>query len=59
MTERAVFELTEKGVTLIEIAPGVDLEKDILAQMDFVPVIGEIKQMDARLFHKEKMGLKL
>ena len=59
VTERAVFELTEKGVTLIEIAPGADLQKDILDQMDFVPVIGDVKPMDARLFNKEKMGLQL
>ena len=59
VTERAVFELTEKGVTLIEIAPGVDLKKDVLDQMGFVPVMGEVKQMDARLFGQEKMGLTL
>lgn len=59
ITERAVFELTDKGVELIEIAPGVDLEKDVLAQMDFVPIIGDVKLMDARLFNEEKMGLKL
>lgn len=59
VTERAVFELTEKGVTLIEIAPGVDLEKDVLGQMDFVPVIGDVKLMDSRLFNEEKMGLKM
>ena len=59
ITERAVFELTEQGVALIEIAPGVDLEKDILAQMDFTPIIGEVKQMDARLFNEEKMGLQM
>jgi len=59
ITERAVFELTDQGVTLIEIAPGVDLEKDVLAQMGFAPIIGEVKQMDSRLFREEKMGLAL
>ena len=59
VTERAVFELTEKGVTLIEIAPGVDLKKDVLDQMGFVPVMGEVKLMDARLFGQAKMGLTL
>ena len=39
VTERCVFTLTEKGVELTEIAPGVDLEKDILAYMDFKPIV--------------------
>ena len=59
LTERAVFELTDEGVTLIEIAPGADLEKDILAQMDFTPIMGDIKQMDERLFSEVKMGLNI
>ncbi len=51
VTERAVFELTEQGVCLKEIAPGVDLERDILGQMDFRPLIADdLKLMDAALF---------
>lgn len=51
ITERAVFRLTEEGMTLIEIAPGIDLQKDILEQMDFVPVISKnLKAMDSALF---------
>lgn len=58
ITERAVFELTEEGVKLIEIAPGVDLEKDVLALMDFKPIMDEeVALMDARIFQAEKMGL--
>ena len=57
VTERCVFELTAEGVTLIEIAPGVDLEADILAQMAFRPRMGELREMDARLFRPEPMGL--
>ena len=57
ITERAVFELTEAGVELKEIAPGVDLERDILAQMDFVPVMKNVTRMDERLFREERMGL--
>lgn len=58
ITERAVFALTKKGVTLIEIAPGIDLERDILGQMDFLPqVAADLRVMDARIFAEEPMGL--
>ena len=59
ITERAVFELTAEGVELKEIAPGVDLEKDILAHMGFKPIIKDVKLMDERIFREEKMGLTL
>ncbi|SHJ24954.1 propionate CoA-transferase [Dethiosulfatibacter aminovorans DSM 17477] len=58
ITERAVFELSKEGIVLTEIAPGVDLEKDILANMAFKPIISEnLKLMDERIFREEKMGL--
>jgi len=58
ITERAVFTLEKDGLHLKEIAPGVDLEKDILAQMDFKPVIDDdLKLMPENIFKKEKMGL--
>lgn len=58
ITERAVFELIDGKLTLTEIAPGVDLQKDILDQMEFVPTISkDLKEMDTRLFKDEKMGL--
>ena len=51
ITERAVFELRDGKVTLIEIAPGMDLEKDILANMDFKPEISpDLKLMDPSIF---------
>ena len=59
VTERAVFELTAEGVELKEIAPGVDLEKDILAHMGFKPIIKDVKLMDERIFREENMGLTL
>lgn len=58
ITERAVFELSKEGMILKEVAPGVNLEKDILAHMDFKPIISEdLKVMDERIFKDEKMGL--
>jgi len=51
VTERCVFELTKQGLCLIEIAPGIDLERDILANMDYRPLVAEnLKLMDAALF---------
>ena len=59
ITERAVFELRKDGVYLIEIAPGVDLQTQVLDLMDFAPKMdGTPKLMDARLFRDELMGLK-
>lgn len=58
ITERAVFQLINKKVTLIEIAPGVDLEKDILANMDFRPEISpDLKLMDPDIFKEHWGGL--
>ena len=58
VTERAVFKLTEQGLKLIEIAPGVDLQKDVLDQMEFKPIIADdLKLMDARIFTDQPMGL--
>ena len=58
ITERAVFKLTKEGLMLMEIAPGVDLEKDVLAHMDFKPLISkDLKLMDDFLFREERMNL--
>lgn len=58
VTERAVFKLIDGKLTLIEIAPGIDLQKDVLDQMEFTPAIApDLKLMDERLFRPEKMGL--
>lgn len=50
ITERAVFKLVEQGIELIEVAPGIDVEKDILPFMAFKPIIRSPKLMDSYLF---------
>jgi propionate CoA-transferase len=58
VTERAVFALSPEGLELLEIAPGIDLERDILARMEFRPLLrGSPKLMDRRIFRTERMGL--
>ncbi|GHU03968.1 acyl CoA:acetate/3-ketoacid CoA transferase [Betaproteobacteria bacterium] len=59
ITERCVFRLIEGGLELIEIAPGIDLQRDILGLMDFVPTISTtLKIMDLRIFKDEPMGIR-
>jgi propionate CoA-transferase len=56
VTERAVFKLEKEGMVLIEIAPGIDLQKDVLDQMDFEPILSKkLKLMPAEIF-QEKWG---
>ena len=57
VTERCVFELTPDGLELIEVAPGIDIERDILAHMDFKPVVNKPILMDPRIFIDEPMNL--
>lgn len=58
VTERCVFRASEKGLELTEVAPGIDIERDILSQMTFVPVIGSLREMDRRIFEPTPMGLR-
>jgi propionate CoA-transferase len=59
VTERCVFELTAEGLALTEVAPGVDIEREILAQMEFKPIIRrEPFIMDRRIFAAPPMGLR-
>ena len=57
VTERCVFRLEPEGLRLVEVAPGIDIERDIVAQMAFRPAIGEVREMDARLYRPQPMGL--
>jgi len=59
VTERCVFDLTEEGLELIEVAPGIDIERDILARMAFRPIMRRDPMiMDKRIFLEEQMGLR-
>ncbi|MDR5753991.1 MULTISPECIES: acyl CoA:acetate/3-ketoacid CoA transferase [unclassified Caballeronia] len=59
ITERCVFSLTPEGLELIEVAPGIDVERDIVSQMGFAPVIKKPPRlMDARIFQNTPMGLR-
>ncbi|WP_338691127.1 acyl CoA:acetate/3-ketoacid CoA transferase [Bradyrhizobium sp. 26S5] len=57
VTERCVLQRTPAGLELIEVAPGIDIERDILGQMDFKPLIRNVRPMDARIFRNQPMGL--
>jgi propionate CoA-transferase len=58
VTERAVFRLADAGLELVEIAPGLDLERDVAGRMRFRPAIAlTLATMDARLFRPEPMDL--
>lgn len=60
ITERAVFQLTGEGIELIEVAPGVDAERDILSRLPFRPAVSpRLKTMDRRIFRDEPMGLNI
>jgi propionate CoA-transferase len=58
VTERCVFRLVGGGLQLIEVAPGVDVKRDIVDRMDFVPLIDQPALMDARIFTDAPMGLR-
>lgn len=57
VTERCVFRRTPEGMELTEVAPGIDIERHILAQMGFTPIVRNPVLMDARIFRDEPMQL--
>lgn len=59
VTERCVFQLSPDGLELVEIAPGIDLARDILAHMAFRPIMEQPPRlMDPRIFKPESMGIR-
>jgi propionate CoA-transferase len=58
VTERCVLRGGCEGLELIEVARGIDIERDILAQMGFMPIVRKVRDMDARLLVPEAMGLR-
>lgn len=59
ITERAVFSLSKNGLILEELAPGIDLDRDVLDKMEFKPVISkEMRYMDSRIFRNRSMRLR-
>lgn len=58
VTERCVFKLTRDGLELIEVAPGVDIEQDVLACLPFKPIVRDVRAMDPRIFRNDAMGLR-
>ena len=58
VTERCVFKLVPRGLELVEVAPGIDIERDILAHMEFKPVVRDPLPMEPRIFTAEPMGLR-
>jgi propionate CoA-transferase len=58
VTDRAVFALEDDGLVLIEVAPGIDVERDVLGQMGFRPrVADDLREMDRRIYASGPMGL--
>ena len=58
ITDRAVFALADDGLVLTEVAPGIDVERDVLGRMGFRPrVAGDLRTMDRRLYATGPMGL--
>ncbi len=58
ITDRAVFELAEDGPVLVEVAPGIDVERDVLGRMGFRPRVAEaLRTTDRRVYAHGPMGL--
>jgi len=58
VTERCVFGLTAKGLELMEVAPGADIQRDILERLPFAPIVGQVRDMEPALFAAPLLGLR-
>jgi len=58
VTERCVFRLAAGGIELAEVAPGIDVDKDVLARLPFKPLTADVKLMDAAIFAPPPLGLR-
>jgi len=58
VTERCVFRLTADGLDLTEVAPGIDIQRDILDNMAFRPLTRQVREMDPRIFCPESLDLR-
>ncbi len=58
VTERCVFRLGQQGLELTEVAPGIDVDRDVLGLLPFRPVARDVVQMDQALFLPQAMGLR-
>jgi propionate CoA-transferase len=58
ITERGVFRLHNTDIFLEEVEPGIDVDKDIISKMNFLPKIKTIEKMDERIFYETKMGIR-
>lgn len=58
ITDRCVMKPTDRGMMITEVAPGIDIQKDIIEQMEFTPLVSkDVKEMDAKIFRAEKMHI--
>ena len=59
ITERATFRLTNRGIVLEEVAPGIDIDRDIISKMGFQPIVSSaVREMDKKLFQEGKVGMR-
>ena len=56
VTERATFQLTDRGVVLKEVAPGIDIQRDVLDGMGFKPIVEDVSVIDERVFTDQPLA---